>query len=187
MQFLPLLRYGVFALVLASALISLAAWAVRTRQVNPFSTLGRVLRGLSEPLVKPVERVLLNKGGNPQNAALWIFLVALIGGIVVIALANWLVSQAYTVSVAASSGRGLLRLVIYYAVQLVLLALIVRVIGSWIGQHRYSWLRPAYWLTDWIVEPLRRIIPPMGAIDITPMVAWFLLQYVILRVLMSII
>jgi len=25
------------------------------------------------------------------------------------------------------------------------------------------------------VEPLRRIIPPLGIVDITPLVAWFLL------------
>lgn len=88
MQFLPILRYGVFAVVLASALISVASWAVRTRRVSPFSPLGRLLRGVSEPLVKLVERLLVKNGGNPQNAPLWIFLVALIGGIAVVALAN---------------------------------------------------------------------------------------------------
>ena len=181
MQFLPLLRYGVFAVVLASALIAIAAWAVRTRQVNPFSPLGRTLRSLSEPFVKRVERVLLERGGNPQNAAWWIFLIALIGGIAIIALANWLVTQTYMMTMAARSQRGFLRVIIYYAGQILVFALIVRVIGSWLGQYRYSrWVRPAYLLTDWLVEPLRRIIPPLGGFDITPMIAWFLLQYVIL-------
>jgi YggT family protein len=186
MQFLPLLRYGVFAVVAASALIAIAGWAVRTRQVNPFSPLGRTLRSLSEPFVKRVERVLLEHGGNPQNAAWWIFLIALIGGIAVIALANWLATQTHMMAVAANSQRGLLRVIVYYGGQILVLALIVRVIGSWLGQYRYSpWLRPAYWLTDWLVEPLKRIIPPMGGFDITPMIAWFLLQYVILPVLLS--
>jgi YggT family protein len=188
MQFLPLLRYGVFAAVLASALISIAAWAVRTRQVNPFSPLGRGLRSLSEPFVKRVERILLKNGGNPQNAAWWIFLVTLVAGIVVIGLANWLVTQTTMIGMAAGSGRGLLRVMVYYAGQLLLLALIVRVIGSWIGQYRFSpWMRPFYLLTDWIVEPLRKIIPPMGGFDLTPLVAWFLIQYVILRILLSVI
>ena len=51
-----------------------------------------------------------------------------------------------------------------------------RIIASWFGLFRYSkWLRPAYVLTDWIVEPLRRIVPPLGAMDVTPLVAWFAL------------
>ena len=42
---------------------------------------------------------------------------------------------------------------------------------------RYSkWIRPFYILTDWIVQPLRRIIPPLGAIDLSPLVAMILLN-----------
>jgi uncharacterized protein YggT (Ycf19 family) len=39
-------------------------------------------------------------------------------------------------------------------------------------------MRPAYTLTNWLVEPLRRIIPPFGMIDATPIIAWFLLLIV---------
>jgi uncharacterized protein YggT (Ycf19 family) len=52
----------------------------------------------------------------------------------------------------------------------------VRVIAAWFGLFRYSrWVRPAYILTDWIVEPLRRVVQSVGAFDITPLVAWFAL------------
>jgi YggT family protein len=79
----------------------------------------------------------------------------------------------------------MVKLVIYYAGQLVLLAIIVRVVANWLGAGRYSrWIRPAYFLTDWIIEPLRRVIPPLGMIDLTPIVAWFLLQFA-LRVVLS--
>ena len=47
-------------------------------------------------------------------------------------------------------------------------------------------MRPAYTLTDWIVEPLRKIVPPFGLVDFTPLVAWVLLQIglsIILRVM----
>ena len=50
-------------------------------------------------------------------------------------------------------------------------ALIVRVISSWFGRGEYSrWLRPAYWLTDWLIRPLRRVVPPVGMFDLTPLV-----------------
>ena len=48
--------------------------------------------------------------------------------------------------------------------------------SSTMGRWPNRWLRPAYRITDWIVEPLRRVIPPIGVIDITPLAAWLLLQ-----------
>jgi YggT family protein len=36
-------------------------------------------------------------------------------------------------------------------------------------------MRPIVFLTDWLLEPLRRLIPPLGMFDISPLVAWLLL------------
>ena len=33
-------------------------------------------------------------------------------------------------------------------------------------------------LTDWIIEPIRRILPPFGMIDFSPLVAWLVLTLV---------
>ena len=72
--------------------------------------------------------------------------------------------------------RGVLWLLIDFAGKLLMFALFARVVGSWFGVGRFNrWMRPAYVLTDWIVEPLRKIVPPIGRIDITPLVAWFLI------------
>ena len=49
-------------------------------------------------------------------------------------------------------------------------------VGSWFGVGRYrGWMRPFYWLTDWIVEPLRRIVPRVGMFDLTPIIAWIVI------------
>jgi YggT family protein len=37
-------------------------------------------------------------------------------------------------------------------------------------------MRPCVWLTEWLLEPLRRVLPPLGMFDISPMVAWLLLM-----------
>jgi YggT family protein len=51
------------------------------------------------------------------------------------------------------------------------------VIAGWFGLFRYSrWIRPAYILTDWIVQPIRRIVPPLGSLDMSPIVAWLALM-----------
>jgi YggT family protein len=36
-------------------------------------------------------------------------------------------------------------------------------------------VRWAFQLTEWFIDPLRRVIPTIGVIDITPIVAYFLL------------
>ncbi len=185
---LQLLRAMVFALFVWSVLVALGSWAVRTRRISPFGAAGQRIRRMTDPVLEPIERWLLNRGGNPQNAG-WLLLGACtIGGILIVTLTQWVVVQAVRVTAAGASGpRSLVRLLLYYAAELVTIALIVRVIGSWFGADRHRrWMRPAYALTDWIVNPLRRFIPPIGMIDITPLVAWFLIQFLALPLLMGV-
>jgi YggT family protein len=183
-----LFRYGVFLFFALSAAVAFGSWAVRTRRINPFSTLGQVLRRTTDPIIVPLETWLLRRGGNPQNAGWWLLGVSVVGGIVAITIAEWLVLQVVQMGGATQRGpRGVLRLLVYYAGQIVVIALIVRVVGSWFGVGRFTrWMRPAYALTDWIVEPLRKIIPPFGMVDIAPLVAFVVLEWLLLPLLMGI-
>jgi len=57
------------------------------------------------------------------------------------------------------------------------LAILLRVLFSWINPDPYNVLvRWVYQLTEPILAPLRKVIPPMGGLDITPMVALVLLE-----------
>ena len=174
---LSLLRDVVFVAFVAASVVAFGSWAVRTRAVNPFGFLARTIRRLSDPVIDPIEHWQLKRGGNPQNAPWWLLGGVIVGGIVLVSGSQWLAEQIERASFAARFGaRGLLALALHYAFQVVILALIVRVIGSWVGVFRYNrWVRWAYFLTDWIVEPLRRVVPTIGMIDISPLVAWFLL------------
>lgn len=178
---LELLRYVVFAAFVVSGVIAVGSWAVRTRRINPFSGGARLIRTLTDPVINPMERWVHRRGGNPQHAPWWLLGVVVVGGILLVTVAQWLVAQFARASFATNAGpRGLVRLAVYYAGQLVLIALIVRVIASWFGAFRFNpWMRPVYVLTDWMIKPLRRIIPPIGMIDITPLVAWIVLRVVL--------
>ena len=71
---------------------------------------------------------------------------------------------------------GLAALLIQWTFGILRLALIVRVISSWFRMSPYSpYIRWSYQLTEWLLAPLRQIIPTLGVIDITPIVAYFLL------------
>ena len=171
-------RYAVFAVSLFGASVALGSWVVRTRRINPFSRTAQTIRKLTDPVLAPLEGWLLRRGNNPQHAGWWLLGITVVGGIVLITVVQWLVTEVGVMAQSSASGpRGILRLVVSYAGRLLLVAIIARVIGSWFGVGRFNrWMKPAYVLTDWIVLPLRRVIPPIGMIDITPIVAWFLIM-----------
>ncbi len=181
-----ILRYTVFGLVVLSALVALGSWLIRTRRVSPFGVLGRALRTITDPVMRPVERRLVRMGGNPVHAGGWLVVITAVAGIVFLSLAGWLFATFQTAQAAASGGpRGTFILVIGLAYKILFAALLIRVIAGWFGMFRYSrWVRPAYILTDWIVEPIRRIVPPLGGFDLSPLVAMFALS-ILRQVLVS--
>jgi YggT family protein len=174
-------RLVVLIALVGAALLALGSWAVTARRISPFSRWTRLIRRLTDPVIGPVERVLVRRGGNPQHAPLWLLGIVIVAGLVTLLLTQWLAGVVRTTSGALRSGpRGILRVVLYYAGQILALALLVRVVGSWVGLGRHRrWMRPVFLLTDWIVEPLRRLIPPLGMFDISPLVAWLLVQLVL--------
>src|SRR6266576_1165328 len=172
------LRYVVFAAFAASGLVALASWLVRTRRISPFGALGRTLRTASDPLIRPIETRLVRAGGNPVHAGWWLVVAVAAAGVLLITLWNWLVDTAFTAAAAFAID------VVY---RIVVVALWVRVLASWFGYFRYSrWLRPAYALTDWLVEPIRRVLPPAAGFDWSPLAAWLAL-WVVKRVLLTIV
>ena len=182
------LRYLVFAAFATSVLVALASWLVRTRRISPFSALGRTLRSASEPLIRPVETRLVRAGGNPVHAGWWLVVAVAAVGVLLITLWNWLVDTAFSVVAAYAAGpRAAIALAVGVVFKILYIAIWVRVLGAWFGHFRYSrWVRPAYALTDWLVEPIRRVLPPAGGFDWSPLAALIAL-WVLKRVLLTIV
>lgn len=169
----------VIALVYASA-VALTHWAVRQRRLSPFGAWPRLVRRVSDPVLLPLERRVMRAGGSPQDAPLWLLGIVIAGGLVLLSLLHWVIGLGGTLSVVAASGpRGWLRFLVGAAFSLVMAAILIRVIASWFGISPYRpWMRPVVALSDWIVEPIRRLLPPMGMLDFSPMVAWLVLWVV---------
>lgn len=171
------IRMSVLAVVAVLAVLFLLDWAVRTRKVGPFSAIARFCRANVDPLVAPMERRVVQAGGLPSSAPLWALAVAVIGGIILISVANYIFTQIMVANYAINSGpRGLYQLLVIWTFGLLRVALLVRVLSSWFPVSPYSpWVRWAYLLSEPILRPLRQIIPNLGMIDITPIVAYFAL------------
>lgn len=176
--FVRVLRISLFIAVVVLAVICLVDWLVRTRRINPFNPIARRMRSTVEPLMAPVERRILRAGGLPTSAPWWTLVFAVIGTLVVIALLGFIRSQVLSIAMSSRAGAGgLVVLLIRWTFSILRLALIVRVISSWFRMSPYSpWIRWSFQLTEWFMGPLRQVVPTIGVIDITPIVAYFLLS-----------
>lgn len=169
---------GIVVIVFAYAVVvALTHWALRARRLNPFGAWPRLVRRISEPVLLPLQRRIVRAGGNPQDAPWWLLGIAVIGGLVLITLVRWLIGVVYEVGALAHAEHRIWVIeLVSWVFRLLMIALLVRVIGSWFGVSPHAkWMRPFVVLTDWLLEPLRRILPPFGPLDLSPMVAYFLL------------
>ncbi len=177
--FLVILRSVVLGIGIAATLAATLAWAVRTRRIGPFSAGARFARRWIDPLLAPVERVVVRAGGRGTAAPWWGLVVVAVAGALLITGVQALAGVALDVNWAFQSPARIPLLLLSWAFTLLEVALIVRVIASWLPIPPYSrWIRWSYPLTEWMLRPLRSIIPPFGMIDITPLVAYFLLWFI---------
>ncbi len=166
-------------LVLVTAILAggaaLASWASRTRRIQPFSAVARFTRQRIDPMFAPAERRLLLAGGQPAHAPWWTLGAVVIGGLLLLSGLQFIITQLLMADMAARAGpRGIVRLVVVWTFAVLKLAIIARVIASWVGGSPYKKLwRWAFVLTDPILVPLRRVLPTFGPIDLSPLVAYF--------------
>ena len=108
--------------------------------------------------------------------------------LILISIVQWVIGYLTSVTWAVRSGpRGIFAFLVLSGCDLLALAIFVRVIGSWFGIGRYTpWMRPFYTVTDWLITPIQRHLPPSGMIDFSPMVAWLVVivaRALLLRIL----
>ena len=162
----------------AAAVVALTHWLVRRGALSPFGAWARGVRELAAPAVRRAERQVLARGGNPQDAPYWLLALLVLGGLVLLSFTQWLLGFAMGASSAVSGGgRATWYFIVRAVFNALIAALLIRAIGSWFGVGRWTrWMRPFHLATDWLLAPLRRVIPPVGMFDISPVVAMVLLS-----------
>jgi YggT family protein len=163
-----------------AATVALTHWAVRSRRIDPFGGWPRLVRRASDPLLLPLERRIVRAGGSPQNAPLWLLGLVIGGGLLLLSLTQWLIGTAVGVELLIHGGpRVWIRVLLSAVFTILMAAILIRVIASWLGIGPYRrWMQPIMALTSWLIDPIRRILPPVGIFDFSPMVAWLVLYVV---------
>lgn len=136
------------------------------------------MRQRVDPRLAGVERQVVRAGGHPSSAPLWALVGYVVAGALLLAALEMLGGFTRQVMIAGSLGAvGLVALVISWGFGILRFAIIVRVLSSWFpALARSRWLSWTYGATEWLLRPLRRLIPTIGMIDISPIVAYFALQ-----------
>jgi YggT family protein len=164
----------------ALAVIAAADWAVRTRRLNPFGGVARFVRARVDPRLTGVERQVIRAGGRPTTTPWWALVLYAVLALLVLAALDMIGALVRQAALATSlGGMGILLLAVRWIFGFLQFALLVRVVSSWLPRLGASrWTRWSYGATEWMLRPLRNLIPSFSVIDITPIVAYFALQLV---------
>lgn len=127
---------------------------------------------LTSPVVIPVRRIVPPVGRLDTATVLVAFIIQYLTIVVVLIMVR---QTAGFVPIALTALVNLVLL----SLRLFTFAIIVRVILSWIAPAGYNpALAIIHTLTDRILRPFRRVIPPLGGLDLSPLFAIILLMAV---------
>lgn len=140
---------------------------VRADFYNPVS---QFLVRVTNPLLVPMRKVIPTVGKFDTSAVVLMLVLQLLSVLIVVALRGADVS--FVAILAYAIGELLMLLINVF-----LFAIIVQVILSWISPGTYSPVNAIlYSLTEPVLQPFRRIIPPLSGIDLSPLFALIALQ-----------
>jgi YggT family protein len=146
--------------------------------LNPFSWASRTLRRLTDGFIVPVRGKLREVGADPKYAPLVVILVSILLGFFIWQLVATLGTTLIGVITSVQTGDLFLLLgfILNGAISLYILLIFVRIIFSW-GMVSYTnrVMRFLVDATEPLLGPLRRMIPPLGRMDISPIVAFLIL------------
>jgi YggT family protein len=171
-------NWVVIASIVAIAMLILLRLMANYADLNPFGWPAITIRRLTDPFVVPVRRALMGFGVDPKYAPLVAILLTILLGWFVLQLISGIVNTLVGILMALQNNQlaAILGYVLYGLLTLYTLLIFIRIIFSW-GMVSYSnrLMRFLINTTEPLLGPLRRIIPPVGVFDISPIVAFIIL------------
>jgi YggT family protein len=164
--------YNIFLLITDTiatvlAILLLLRFWMQAIRVRPPSSIAQFMFQLTDWMVKPLRRAVPGAGGYDWASLVGAFLVA----VVMVLIHLWIGSMLSVQTVLVMSLLRLVQWILYGFMGLI----IIEVIFSWVNPH--APLAPLIRaLTDPLMRPLRKVIPLVGSIDLSPLVAFILLR-----------
>jgi YggT family protein len=186
----PLIRTIIVGLFLIFTTALLLRLIFNFTDPNPFGTIGRFsfkLKKLTDRYVYPAARLLANFRINTRYAP---FVTILIAGVLVYFALGIINNTFYIVdnlahSIKNGNVKAFIGFVLYALLSILVLFIFIRFISSWFVFTRNTFLGFVRKVTDPILLPVQRLIPPIGMFDISAMLVLILigfLQAIVLRI-----
>ena len=172
------ITYAVVAAIVGVIILMLLRLVMNYADVNPFGALAMAVRRYSDPLIVPVRRALAGFGVDGKIAPLITILLTILVGYFVIRLSGTTLGTLLGVLMSGRDGRfvALIGHLLYGALSIYELLIIMRIIFSWgMAGSRNRVMRFLVRATDPVLVPLRRMIPPFGPLDLSPIFAFILI------------
>ncbi len=158
-----------FTLYLMVVLLRLWLQLAKADFYNPMSQF--VVR-VTHPIVGPLRRVIPSIGNFDTATLVLAFVIAVLNVWVLAMLRGY--SGFDPVAILISAFIYMLS----EAAQLVIYVLIIRAILSWVSQGNNPLEHLFHQLTEPLVAPIRRVVPAVGGLDLSPMILIILLMFI---------
>ena len=172
------ITWAIIATILAVIILMILRLIANQVDLNPFSWSSLTIRRLTDPFIGPVRRALVGFSVDPKYAPLVTILLAVLLGWFALQLVSSIVNTLAGIlfSLESQAIVALVGYVLYGLISFYILLVFIRIIFSW-GMVSYSnrVMRFLINTTEPLLGSLRRIIPPVGAFDISPIVAFIIL------------
>ena len=170
--------WAIQAFIIAVIALMIVRLIVDAADLNPFGWMHRTVRRLSDGLVVPVRGALRGFGVDPKFAPLVVILIVILLGYFILQLVDTIGKTIAGVlfSVQTGSFVSVLGYILYGLISVYILLIFIRIVFSWGGiGYTNRVMRFLVDATEPLLGPLRRIIPPLGMMDISPIVAFLIL------------
>ena len=170
MEIAYLLIQTFFSLLLLVIILRLLLQLVRADFYNPIS---QFLVKVTNPLLLPLRRVIPPLGKIDTASVVLALLAQMAAMVAILLVFGAPVPNVFTLLGWAVIGCVALVVNLYF------FAIIINIILSWIAPGSYH---PAaqllYQLTEPVMQPFRRVIPPMGGIDLSPILVFLAISII---------
>jgi YggT family protein len=169
-EILVYLVQTLLSLYLVTMLLRFLLQLVRADFYNPIS---QFIVKVTNPLVIPLRRLIPGLGGIDVSSLLLALLLQL-AAIVALLLINGLAPPGILLLLAWSV-LGVLGLL----VNIYFFALLAMIILSWVAAgSRHPAIYLLYQITEPVMAPFRKVLPPMGGLDLSPILVFVLINII---------
>jgi len=169
---------GIKIAIVVVIVLMIARLIADAMDLNPFAWTSRTIRRLTDSFVIPVRGGLRGFGVDTKFAPLVVILIVILLGWFVLQLVSTVASTLVGIIGSAQSGSvfRIIGFILSGLISIYILFIVIRIVFSWSGLgYTNRLMRFLIDVTEPLLGPLRRIIPPLGWLDISPIVAILIL------------